>query len=143
MSPSKRLKPVQRVAKSREQTAARQLGRSKKSLHEEETKLTQLRQYHQEYLTRFEQAASKGITAVHLQEYRAFIAKLDEAIKQQESVVAASKQNHSVKKDTWRSKHTRTEALSKVVDRYERAEKKEEERSEQKESDDRSQRRPD
>ena len=140
MSPSKRLKPVQRVAHSREQVAARNLGISRKVLQEQQNKLEQLRHYHQDYLQRFEQAARNGIAAAQMQEYRAFIAKLDEAIRRQESVVAASQSEHTAKKSHWREKHSRTQALNKAIDRYQIAESKNEARSEQKESDELSQR---
>ena len=140
MSPSKRLRPVQRVAASKEQQAARHMGQSQKRLQAEEIKLNQLRQYHQEYLEQFETAAKRGITASQLQEYRAFLAKLGEAIRQQENVVAASKSNHATQRQAWRQKHTRTEALNKAVSRYRQQEKSAEERNEQKESDERNQR---
>lgn len=135
MSPSKRLKPVQQVAATRERNAARTMGQARKHLAQEEAKLEQLRQYHQEYLDRFQQAASQGISATQLQEYRAFLAKLDEAIQQQVKVVANSMANHSSHKDNWKQKHTRTQALGKVVERYRKEELKDEDRKEQKEND--------
>ena len=142
MSPSKRLKPVQRVAETRENKAARHMGISRKTLHAEETKLNQLKDYHQEYLHRFESAASKGMSATQLQEYRAFLSKLDKAIKQQEGVVANSKFDHSSKQNDWRKKHTRTQALNQAVKRFQKQEKATAERNEQKESDERNQRSP-
>ncbi len=140
MSPSKRLSPVQRVAQSREQKAARHMGESHKNLLAEEAKLVQLKQYHEEYLLRFEQAARKGINSSQLQEYRAFLDKLGGAINQQERVVADRKVDHGSKKDDWRETHTRTQALDKVVRRYQQQEQKSADRQEQKESDDRGQR---
>jgi flagellar FliJ protein len=116
------------------------MGASHKNLLAEEAKLVQLKQYHDEYLARFELAARKGLSSAQLQEYRAFLDKLDQAIGQQERVVAASKLDHSNKKEDWRESHTRTQALDKVVRRYRRQEQQSAERQEQKESDDRSQR---
>jgi flagellar FliJ protein len=138
MSPSKRLKPVQQVAASRERNAARTMGQARQHLAQEEAKLAQLKKYHQEYLERFQQVASQGMSANQLQEYRAFLVKLDEAIQQQEQVVAASQANHSSQKSNWKQKHTRTQALGKVVERYRKEERKAADRSEQKETDERS-----
>lgn len=135
MSPSKRLKPVQQFAATKERNAARSMGQARRNLAEEEAKLQQLQQYHQEYLGRFQQAASQGISAPQLQEYRAFLAKLDEAIQQQEKVVAASMAKHSDQKDDWKQKHTRTQALGKVVERYRRQERIDQDRKEQKAND--------
>jgi flagellar FliJ protein len=140
MSPSKRLKPVQQVAASRERNAARSMGKARQHLAQEEAKLAQLKQYHQEYLERFQQVASQGMSAAQLQEYRAFLVKLDEAIQQQEKVVAASMANHSTHKNNWKQKHTRTQALGKVVERYRKEERKAADRSEQKENDERNNR---
>ncbi|MCU7906448.1 MAG: flagellar export protein FliJ [Candidatus Thiodiazotropha sp. (ex Epidulcina cf. delphinae)] len=140
MSPTKRLRPVQRVAHSKEQTAARSMGEARKHLEQEEAKLQQLKRYHQEYLGRFQQTAKEGISGNQLQEYRTFLAKLDEAIRQQQEVVAASMVSHSSSKNNWKQKHTRTQALNKVVDRYRREEIQSADRREQKESDDRNQR---
>jgi flagellar FliJ protein len=140
MSPSKRLKPVQQVAASRERNAARTMGQARQHLAQEEAKLAQLRQYHQEYLQRFAQVASQGMSANQLQEYRAFLAKLDEAVRQQEKVVAASMANHSTHKNNWKQKHSRTQALGKVVERYRKDEVRSADRKEQKENDERNNR---
>jgi len=140
MSPSKRLKPVQRIALDREQKAARQMGRAHQTLQQEEQKLHQLKQYQQEYLERYQRAARQGMSASQLQEYRAFLAKLDGAIEQQRAAVEERLLAHSTSKQSWRQTHTRSQALDKVADRYRQRERQESERKEQKESDDRGQR---
>jgi flagellar FliJ protein len=140
MSPSKRLKPVQQVAATRERNAARTMGQARQHLAQEEAKLAQLRQYHQEYLQRFQTVASQGMSANQLQEYRAFLAKLDEAVRQQEKVVATSMANHSTHKNNWKQKHSRTQALGKVVERYRKDELKAADCKEQKENDERNNR---
>ena len=142
MSPSKRLKPVQKLADSRERTAAQQFGQSQQSLNEHKTKLDELRQYHDEYMERFQSAMQSGISSAQLQEYRAFIAKLNEAIRQQEQVVASSQRDRSNKRENWQQKHTRVMALDKVVDRYKKEEIKTADKKEQNEADERSQRLP-
>jgi flagellar FliJ protein len=140
MSPSKRLKPVQKVAGSREKTAAKQFGDSQRNLNGHVGKLEELRQYHQEYIARFQQAMKSGISSAQLQEYRAFIAKLNEAIQQQEQVVASSQLERTSKQNSWQKKHTRVMALGKVVDRYKKEEAKTADKKEQSEDDERSQR---
>lgn len=140
MVQSKRLKPVHRVAESREQTAAKELGDSKRYVHEQEARLEELRRYHAEYLERFHTAAKMGMSALQLQEYRAFLAKLERAIREQEEVIKSGRNVHKFKKDNWQQKHVRTQALGKVIDRYKMAETKAQDKREQKESDDRNQR---
>ncbi len=140
MVPSKRLEPVKRVAESREKDAARALGDSQRRMRDQEAKLEDLRRYHREYLGRFQSAAEQGMTASQMQEYRAFLEKLDLAIREQEKVVRASKTDCDSKKEHWQQKHVRTKALGKVMDRFRTAEKREVEKKEQNETDDRNQR---
>ena len=135
MSPSKRLKPVQKVAANKERSAARNMGQARVHLAQEEAKLAQLKQYHQEYMMRFQEVSSQGMSASQLQEYRAFLAKLDAAIRQQQKVVAASVANHDSHKDNWKQKRTRTQALGKVVERHRLEERRVADRTEQKEND--------
>ncbi|MES9896741.1 MAG: flagellar export protein FliJ, partial [Candidatus Thiodiazotropha endolucinida] len=99
-----------------------------------------LKLYHQEYLERFKKMAGEGMNATQLQEYRAFLAKLDEAINQQQEVVAASVINHSSTRNFWKKKHSRTQALNKAVDNFRKQERKIADKLEQKENDDHSQR---
>ncbi len=140
MVQSKRLRPVHRVAESKEQTAARELGDSTRYVHQQEARLEELRRYHAEYLERFHSAAKMGMSALQLQEYRAFLSKLERAIREQETIIKDGLNVHRFKKDNWQQKHVRTQALGKVIDRYKHAETKAEDKREQKELDDRNQR---
>lgn len=138
--PSKRFKPVQRVAKSREQKAAKQLGDSQRKVNEQEMKLEELKRYHQEYLTQFETSARRGMSASQLLEYQAFLSKLERAIKEQEKVVTNSRRECHTKKDAWQQKNVRTRVLNKVVDRFKVAENRAGEKKDQKETDELNQR---
>ncbi len=140
MVQSKRLRPVHRVAASREQTAAKELGDSTRYVHEQEERLEELRRYHAEYIDRFHSAAKMGMSALQLQEYRAFLAKLERAIREQQTIIKDGLNVRKFKKDSWQQKHVRTQALGKVIDRYKKAENRAEDKREQKETDDRNQR---
>jgi len=140
MVPSKRFKPVQRVAESQEQKAAKAFGQSQRLVQDQETRLEELRQYHKEYMQRFQQTSQMGISVAQLHEYRAFLAKLETAIKEQEKIVLASQQNNVSHKEKWQQKHMRSQVLEKVVSRYKSEERKLMDSMEQKEMDERSQR---
>ncbi len=140
MSPSKRFQPVQRIAVSREQKAARALGESRKALQEQERRLEELRTYHREYLERFQGASASGISAAQLHEYRAFLAKLEQAIREQERQLEQSRQQCSGRKAEWQETHQRTQALGKVMERFHSEERRLQESRDQKELDDRNQR---
>lgn len=140
MTGSKRLQPVQRLAESKEQDAARELGKSQRNVEQQKSRLEELRQYHTEYNERFQAAARAGISAAQLHEYRAFLVNLENAIKEQEKTVTASQQASFVQKEEWKRKHTRTQALGKVMQRYKNNEQQARDNREQKDADDRSQR---
>lgn len=140
MVPSKRFKPVQRVAESREQKAAKAFGQSQRTMQDQEARLEVLRRYHEEYLQRFQETSQMGMSVAQLHEYRAFLAKLEAAIEAQEKIVLASQQNRTSQKENWQQKHMRSQVLDKVVARYASEERKSMESREQKEMDERSQR---
>jgi flagellar FliJ protein len=106
----------------------------------QEERLDELHRYHREYLDRFHASASSGMSATQLQEYRAFLSKLERAIQEQESVVAESRSECSVNQENWQQKHVRTQALGKVMERYQKEEQKQQDVREQKEADERNQR---
>ena len=139
MAPSKRFRPVHRVAESRERKAARELGESQKKMREQQDRLAALKQYHKEYLERFRGAAQVGLSVPQLQEYQAFLKKLEAAIREQEKILHLSHRECSGRKDAWREKHVKTQALGMAIDRFRLAEQKIMDSREQRETDDRNQ----
>ena len=140
MNSSERFKPVLKVAENREASAARKFGLSQKQQQEEEAKLDNLRQYHAEYLAKFQQSASLGMSASQLREYQAFLTKLDQAITDQEEIVRQSKQASHQHKREWTQKHIRTQSMDKAMGRMIADEQKQQEALEQKMSDEVAQR---
>jgi len=139
MVPSKRFQPVHRVAESRENRAARALGESQRKMRTHTSRLDELKQYHREYLERFETASREGLTATQMQEYRAFLKKLETAIREQKKVLQMSHRECTGKKDAWQEKHIRTQALGKAMDRFRKAENKVKDSREQQATDEHSQ----
>ena len=139
MVPSKRFKPVHRVAESRENKAARALGESQRKMREHTGRLEELKQYHCEYLERFRNASREGLSVPQMQEYRAFLMKLETAIRDQEKVLQMSRRECTGKKDAWQEKHIRTQALGKAMDRFRKAENKVEVSREQQATDEHNQ----
>jgi flagellar FliJ protein len=140
MNASDRFKPVLKVAENRESNAARKFGLSQKQQHEEEEKLQSLRQYHSEYMSRFQQTASIGMSASQLREYQAFLNKLETAIVEQEEIVRQSQQNCTAHKKQWTKKHIRTQTMDKAMGRMVKSEQKQKDAQDQKMSDEIAQR---
>ncbi len=136
---SSRLKPIHGFAERKEQDAARLFGHAQKQVQQEEGKLEQLRQYHLEYLARFQDAARSGMGAARMIEFRAFITKLEKAIQQQEEALALAKEQNQQAKSEWQRKQSRSKAIGKAVEHHEQREQRDQDQREQKEQDERSQ----
>jgi flagellar protein FliJ len=141
MAPSDRLKPVRRVAETRERDAARVLGEAQRQLQDQQAKLEQLLAFQQEYQGRFDTACRGGISAGQLQEYLSFLGRLQQAVAQQEQAVEKSRQASMERRRHWQAKHTRTQAIGKVMARLQEGEQQDQERREQKDTDERALRR--
>ena len=138
--PSKRFKPIQKIASHKERKAAAALGESLRQREASRAQLDDLRRYHAEYLKRFAGATQAGLSSRQILEYQVFITKLETAIAQQEEIVNQSQQVCDSSKAQWRGRYTKSKAMENVVGRMQKAERKDVNRREQSEADDRAQR---
>jgi flagellar protein FliJ len=138
MTKSQRMKPLTKVATSRERNAAKELGEHRRALSEVEAKLAELLTYREEYNRRLQQSGGAGIDAQQMCDYRIFLARLNEAIGHQQACVDKSRREYERKRRLWSEARTRTQALDKVVERYQHEERSTVEKREQAESDERS-----
>lgn len=136
MKKSERLEPIKQIAANHEQDAATELGKSQRALNEHEQKLEQLINYRGEYAKLFHAHGSRGMDGSQLQAYQTFIGQLDIAIKQQREMIIRANNERDVKREEWKVRHTRTQALDKTVDRMKQTERKADDTKEQKELDD-------
>lgn len=140
MTRSKRMQPVQRVAQSREQAAVQKLGQSQQYLAAQQSKLEELRTYRDQYAKAFETSGGAGLGSMQLQDYRVFLNRLNEAIRQQEVVIAQCTAQHEKTRQHWLETRSHSQAIDKVVERYRQEEHKQQNRKEQQEQDERNQR---
>lgn len=132
------MKPVKQVAEHREQDAARALGRELDRLATERGKLDQLIAYRDEYAHTFEARGGNGVHARELQNFHAFLGRLNAAIEQQQKAVAEAEQACEARRRQWLQRRSRSEALGKVMARYQREEARDRDRREQADSDERA-----
>jgi len=135
---SERLRPVARLAEEEEHSAARELGERRQLLQQHQRQLEELESYRAEYLERLQQAAHQGIGAVQLRHYHSFVAKLSEAIAQQQRVVQAAQQEVTRASQQWQHTHTRVKMVDTVITSCQAEELQGELRTEQKETDERA-----
>ena len=138
MKRSNRFKPVVKVEHNRERKAARHFGHCQQTLTAHQQKLEELVGYRAEYQERYVSSMKQGTDGTTIQEYRAFLLKLDRAIAQQEQLILKSEGEVSNSRQHWMQKRTRTKAIDTLVDKIKADESRQADRKEQKESDERA-----
>ena len=140
MTRAKRMKPVQNLYDDTERRLAVALAAIERRVAEAEAKLHELERYRGEYDKQFALRAGSGIGATALRDYQAFLARLTEAIKQQQAVVKRAQSERDAERLRWQDAAKRAKALGHVVEQWQTEERRASDRREQRESDERSQR---
>ncbi|HEY0683070.1 MAG TPA: flagellar export protein FliJ [Steroidobacter sp.] len=140
MTRAKRLEPVQHIVDEAQKRLALSVVAFEKRVLDGEAKLAELERYKAEYEQGLSQRAGRGIGATELRDYQAFLAKLAEAIKQQQALVNRARAEHQAERLKWQDALRRSKALGHVVERWHAEERHVSDRREQRESDERAQR---
>jgi flagellar FliJ protein len=143
MKRAKRLEPVQQIVDDAQRRLAMSVAAFEKRVIEGEAKLQELQRYKGEYEQQFSQRAGRGIGATDLRDYQAFLARLAEAIKQQQALVNRARAEHEAERLKWQEALKRSRALGHVVERWQAEERHMNDRRDQRESDERAQRKVD
>jgi flagellar FliJ protein len=138
MTRSERMQPVQRVIDDRERDAARVVAQARQRLADAERKLTELTRYRADYHVGFQKEAAGGASGMRLRDFRLFLARLDDAIRQQELVVARARGEVETQTQSWHETMQRSKALGVVVDKWRAEERVAVDRREQRETDERA-----
>ncbi len=120
------------LSHARMDDAARRLGQLIASEQEGSRQLAMLIEYREEYHRRFLEAARLGMDRDLWENYRSFLARLDEAIAQQQTALDASRQRKSAGQQTWMEKRSRAKAFDTLSARHKAGVLREEGRAEQK-----------
>lgn len=142
MKKSKRFTPIVDLAHDSERKAALSLGASLKKYEQAISRLSDLKQYHNEYVRQFGLAGRSGISSSKAVDYRLFLEKLKQAIEQQERVIEQTLRDLESSKAFWFAQRGRSKAMDNVLARYIADERKIQEKREQIEQDDRNSRGP-
>lgn len=140
MQRAKRLEPVQHIVDEAQKRLAMSVAAFEKRWLDGEQKLDELVRYKAEYEQGFQQRATGGIGVAELRDYQAFLARLAEAIKQQQALVNRARAEHEAERVKWQEALVRSKALGHVVERWQAEERHVIEQREQRESDERAQR---
>ena len=134
------MKPVQNLYDDTERRLAVALATVEKKVADAEAKLQELERYRGDYESQFKQRAGRGIGATDLRDYQAFLARLSDAIRQQQAVVRRAQSERDAERQRWQEAAKRAKALGHVVEQWHTEERRASDRREQRESDERAQR---
>jgi flagellar protein FliJ len=140
MTRTQRIAPVQTLFDDNERRLAQSLASFERRTAESEKKLQELECYRAEYEKQFTQRAGRGIGAPDLRDYQAFLARLNEAIRQQAALVQRAQIERDAERRRWQDSARRAKALGHVVEGWRVEERRADERRDQRETDERAQR---
>ena len=142
MTRTKRLQPVQDVVENAEKRVAQSLAAHERRVQEAENKLAELTRYRGEYEQQYTERAGSGIGVMELRDYQAFLARLSEAMRQQQAVVHRVRAERDAERLRWQDAARRVKAIDHVVTQWQHEEQRIADRRDQRETDERGQRRP-
>lgn len=123
------------LSNARRDDAARKLGQLVASEQAGAQKLALLTQYRDEYHQRFLDAAREGLNRDQWSNYQAFLARLDEAIVQQQAVLDSSQRRTADGQRAWLDQRNKAKAFDTLSQRHVAGQRRLEGRAEQKMSD--------
>jgi len=135
MMKSKRFEPIQEIASSSAEDLSRAMGEAGRKVADIERQLQQLQSYRDEYVRNSMQPAA-SIDAVKLQNYRSFLDRLGEALRQHLKSLETARSEYERRRALWSEKRIEAESLGRVVDRFRKEEQHVADRREQREGDD-------
>ena len=139
MNRSKRIAPVQKVMEDSERERARTMALAQRRVTDAESKLCELSRYHVDYAKSFHRQAAEGLMSSSLRDFQVFLARLAEAAKQQEHIVARAREDLAAETHRWQDAARRAKALGLVVNGWLGEERREVDRREQRDTDERAQ----
>lgn len=134
MMRSKRFEPIQEIVNLSAQDLSKAMGDAARRVAELETQFQQLKNYRDEYVNNA--AKETAIDAVKLQNYRSFLDRLGEAIRQHATKLEAARSDYERRRQQWSAKRIEAESLGRVIDRFRREERHVADQREQREGDD-------
>jgi flagellar export protein FliJ len=134
MMKSKRFEPIRQIASTSAKDLSRVMGDAARKVADLERQLEQLQAYRDEYVRT--SAQSGTMDAVKLQNYRSFLDRLGDALRQHLKSLDSARAEFEKRRAQWSEKRIEAETLSRVVDRFRKEEQHASDRREQHEGDD-------
>lgn len=126
------LQPLLEIMQSRTDEATRKLGQLIAAEQSQKSRLQMLEQYREEYAQRMRDATAQGITRLVLHNYQDFLARIDEAIKQQHLAVVSSENSTKAGQEQWKTQNKQLKAIDTLSQRHDARERYREGKQDQK-----------
>ena len=117
MTKSKRFEPIREIASTSAQDLSRAMAESARKVADLERQLQQLHSYREDYL-RNSAPGAQVVDAVKLQNYRTFLDRLGEAVRQQTMLLESAQAEYEKRRVAWSEKRIEAETLGRAVDRF-------------------------
>ena len=135
MMRSKRFEPIRDMASTSATDLSRAMGEAGRRAADLERQLEQLKTYRDEYVKNSIQDDGT-MDAVKLQNYRSFLGRLGDAIRQQLTLLDRARAEFENRRLEWSAKRIEAESLGRAIDRFRSEERRDAERREQRDGDD-------
>jgi flagellar export protein FliJ len=131
---SKRFAPIHEIASISARDSGRAMEEAARKVTDLERQLQQLQTYREEYVRNSTQSGG-AIDAVKLQNYRSFLDRLGEAMRQHEKNLEAARAEYERRRTVWSEKRIEAESLGRVVQRFKKEEQRAQDAREQRDGD--------
>jgi len=135
MMKSKRFEPIREIASISANELSRAMADAGRRVADLERQMDQLKSYRDDYV-RNSTEGQGAMNAVKLQNYRSFLDRLGDALRQHSKNLDAARAEYEKRRRQWSEKRIEAESLGRVVDRFRKEERHAAERREQREGDD-------
>jgi flagellar FliJ protein len=135
MMKSKRFEPIREIASTSADDLSRAMGEAARKVAELERQFQQLQSYRDEYVRKSGNGTA-AVDAVKLQNYRTFLDRLGDALRQQSTSLDLARAEYEKRRLAWSAKRIEAESLGRAVERFRKEEQHAADRREQREVDD-------
>jgi|ERR1700722_5802898 flagellar protein FliJ len=134
MTKSKRFEPIQEIASNSADALSRPMADAARKVADLERQLAQLQTYRDEYVRN--SAVAGAMDAVKLQNYRSFLDRLGEAMRQHVKNLDVARADYERRRQQWSEKRVEAQSLGRAVERFRAEEQRAADRRDQHELDD-------
>ena len=132
---SQRLAVVLSLEARKEQEALERMGEARKLVDQQRERVENLNRYQQEYRQQIRNSQQGVVQVARLQAWQAFIAQLDQVIRQQQVQLDQAEKVFEVRRQEWRQAWERRRGMEKYIDTCRQQERAERDLRDQKLSD--------